>query len=48
MFMRSTGSPIPREDFVQGFEQVWSDPTGRVNILAEWEAGEIDLVRFTA
>jgi hypothetical protein len=37
---------IPRSEFVRSFQDVLVDPSGAVNILADWTKGEIELVRL--
>lgn len=36
---------VPAAEMTNAFEHVFVEPTGKVNLLAGWEEGEITLVR---
>ncbi|WVQ73182.1 hypothetical protein IAR50_002746 [Cryptococcus sp. DSM 104548] len=42
-----TTNSYPHSDFLP-FRYVFTDPTGLVNVFAEWEEGEIDFLRYHA
>lgn len=37
---------VPRSDFVGAFSNVLVDPTGTVNVFADWEQGDVELVSY--
>ncbi|WRT70438.1 uncharacterized protein IL334_007436 [Kwoniella shivajii] len=39
---------LPHSDFTKSFEDILVDPTGRFNVFAGWEKGEIQLLRHHA
>jgi hypothetical protein len=39
---------VPAFEMTSAFEHVFVEPTGKVNLLAGWEAGEITLVRLAS
>ncbi|WWC64350.1 uncharacterized protein I303_106960 [Kwoniella dejecticola CBS 10117] len=40
--------PVPHSDLLASFEDVFVDPTGKVNIFAGWEQGDIQALRYHA
>ncbi|WVQ80672.1 hypothetical protein IAT38_002777 [Cryptococcus sp. DSM 104549] len=48
VFMSTSDSGLPQHDFLHAFKNVLVDPTGRVNLFAEWEEGEVQLLRHHA
>jgi hypothetical protein len=39
---------VPAAEMISAFEHVFVEPTGKVNLLAGWEEGEISLVSTRA
>ncbi|WWC71798.1 uncharacterized protein I206_105757 [Kwoniella pini CBS 10737] len=39
---------IPQSDFINSFQDVFVDPTGKVNIFAGWEKGDLQILRYHA
>lgn len=46
MYMKAMADTyaVPAFEMASAFEHVFVEPTGKVNLLAGWEAGEITLV----
>nr|XP_031858971.1 uncharacterized protein CI109_005639 [Kwoniella shandongensis]KAA5526043.1 hypothetical protein CI109_005639 [Kwoniella shandongensis] len=49
VFMHQTAEDtLPHIDFTRSFDNVFVDPTGRVNLFAGWEKGDVQLLRHHA
>jgi U3 small nucleolar RNA-associated protein 22 len=48
VFMANEGDAIPHTEFTETYSDVFVDPSGTVNIIGEWERGDIELVRHYA
>lgn len=48
MAEEADATPIPHAEFTDAYADVFVDPSGTVNVLAEWEKGEVELVRHYA
>lgn len=48
VFMAGSTDGIPKAEFTGAFSDVFVDPTGTVNVFAEWERGDVELLRHHA
>lgn len=48
IFMANDGNAIPHSEFTAVYKGIFVDPSGTVNILAEWENGDFELIRYYA
>lgn len=45
VFMASEQQVVPKSEFIKVYRDIFTDPTGAVNIVGSWEKGDVQLVR---
>lgn len=46
VFIASEEQVVPKPEFINAFKDVFVDPTGSVNIIGDWEKGDVELVSY--